>query len=441
MAIQIDLDKYQQALRIADPFVCNGSVVQVSGLVIEVEGITCQVGDLCYIQSRISKNPISAEVIGFRGNRMILMPLADLYGIQPGSRVINRDRPFTIKVGEELRGRILDGMGNPMDNRGPVMCNTLWPLTNNPPHPLSRTPITEPISTGIRAIDGVLTCGKGQRIGIFSGSGVGKSTLIGMIARNCSSDINVVALIGERGREVRDFIERDLGEEGLKHSVLVVSTSDQPALMRLKGAQVATSIAEYFRDLGMHVVFLMDSVTRFAMGQREIGLSAGELPVSKGYPPSVFALLPKLMERTGTSHKGTITAFYTVLMEADDLNEPLIDTVRSIVDGHIVLSRALAYENHYPAIDTLNSISRSMPSVTDKEHQAAAGKLREILAAYENAKDLVNIGAYVSGSNPQIDYALKMLPQVKSFLRQAADERSSYEETFRTLRSLFGDAR
>lgn len=436
MQTEVDLSKYHKALEYTDPFMYEGSVVQVLGLVLEVEGVTSQIGDLCYIQGQ-NAIPISAEVVGFRGDRVMLMPLADLYGIRPGSKVVSRDRPFTIRVGEDLKGRILDGMGHPMDGKGPIESRTLWSLTHTPPHPLGRRPIDEPLCTGIRAIDGLLTCGRGQRIGIFAGSGVGKSTLMGMIARNSAADVNVVALIGERGREVREFIERDLGEEGLKRSVLVVSTSDQPALMRIKGAWVATAIAEYFRDQGADVALLMDSVTRFAMGQREIGLAVGEPPVSKGYPPSLFSLLPKLLERTGTSNKGNITSFYTVLVESDDLNEPLVDTVRSIVDGHIVLSRDLAMENHYPAIDILGSVSRLMPSITDKEHQKAAGRLREVLATYERSKDLINIGAYVTGSNAQIDFAQKMLPSIKSFLKQPAQEVSPYPETLAALKKLF----
>ncbi|MFH1485720.1 MAG: FliI/YscN family ATPase [Chloroflexota bacterium] len=431
--------KYHQALQYTDPFMYQGKVVQILGLVVEVEGVPSQIGDLCYIESQIRGNPLSAEVVGFKGERVMLMPLADLYGIRPGSKVVSRDRPFTVRVGEELKGRILDGMGQPMDGKGPIESRTLWPLTNLPPHPLGRRPIADALCTGIRAIDGVLTCGKGQRIGIFSGSGVGKSTLLGMIARNSSSDVNVVALIGERGREVREFVERDLGDDGLMRSVLVVSTSDQPALVRIKAAWVATAIAEYFRDQGADVSLLMDSVTRFAMGQREIGLAVGEPPVSKGYPPSLFATLPKLMERTGTSHKGNITSFYTVLVESDDLTEPLIDTVRSIVDGHIVLSRDLALENHYPAIDILNSLSRLMPSITSDEHQQTAGRLREVLATYEKAKDLINIGAYVRGSNPDIDYAMKVLPSIKSFLKQPSQETSPYQETLGKLKGIFSN--
>ncbi|MCL4533638.1 MAG: FliI/YscN family ATPase [Bacteroidetes bacterium] len=320
-----------------------------------------------------------------------------------------------------------------------MTCTRQYSIRNDPPSPLTRMRIATPLQTGVRAIDGLLTCGKGQRMGIFSGSGVGKSTMMGMIARNARSDANVIALIGERGREVQEFIERDLGAEGLQRSVIVVSTSDQPALLRIKAAWVATTIAEYFRDQGLDVTFMMDSVTRFAMAQREIGLTVGEPPAVKGYPPSVFALLPKLMERTGTSERGTITGFYTVLVEGDDVTEPITDTVRSILDGHIHLSRELAAENHYPAIDVLTSVSRVMSGITDREHQQLAGRLRDVLATYRSARDLIDIGAYVPGSNPQIDRAVELMPEVTRFLRQPADENAVYEDTLAHLKAVFAD--
>jgi len=413
--------------------------VQVIGLTIEAEGLNAQVGELCHIRTGSDAPPIASEVVGFRRNRTLLMPLGEMEGIQPGSLVVASGSLFTVPVGMGLLGRVIDGLGQPLDGLGPIRSLQNVPLTHSSPHPLRRRPISEPLVTGVRAIDGLLTCGKGQRIGIFAGSGVGKSTLLGMIARNALSDVNVIALIGERGREVRDFIEQILGPEGLRRSVVVVSTSDRPPLIRLKGAWIATTVAEYFRDQGMDVVFMMDSVTRLAMAQREVGLAIGEPPAMKAYPPSVFAMLPKLMERTGTSERGTITSFYSVLVESDDLTEPITDTVRSILDGHIVLSRDLAAENHFPAIDVLQSISRLMPAITTEEHQALAGKLREALATYDKARDLINIGAYVSGSNPAIDHALAVMPSIQAFLRQGARESETYEETLRRLSAIFAD--
>ncbi|NOZ28577.1 MAG: flagellar protein export ATPase FliI [Chloroflexi bacterium] len=437
MEVSINLRKYHEILSGLTLLRCRGQVVQVIGLAIEAEGLASQVGELCYVYPAGRDRPIAAEVVGFKSDRTLLMPLGEMEGIQPGSPVIATGGPFTIPVGPELLGRVVDGLGRPLDGKGPLVGAQKSPLDSTAPHPLRRRVISEPLSTGIRAIDGLLTCGKGQRIGIFAGSGVGKSTLMGMIARHAASDVNVIALIGERGREVREFIEMNLGPEGLARSVVVVSTSDHPPLIRIKGAWTATAIAEYFRDQGMDVVFMMDSVTRFAMAQREVGLAIGEPPAMKAYPPSVFALLPKLMERTGASETGTITGFYTVLVESDDLTEPITDTVRSILDGHIVLSRALAAENHYPAIDILQSVSRLMPNITTREHQRAAGRLREALATYERARDLINIGAYVSGSNPQIDYALEKLPDIQGFLRQEDDEVTPLEESIARLLEMF----
>ena len=437
---EVDLSRFHQLLTELDPMRCSGRVVQVIGLTVEAVGLSCQMAEICHIYPKSGSHaePIIAEVVGFRDDRVLLMPLGEMAGIAPGNEVIATGAGFTIVVGPALIGRIVDGLGRPMDGKGPIT-GRRFSVGNAPPAALLRQRITEPLATGVRAIDGLLTCGKGQRLGIFAGSGVGKSTLLGMVSRGVSADVNVIALIGERGREVREFIERDLGPEGLQRSVVVVSTSDQPALVRVKGAWVATSIAEYFRDQGHHVSFLMDSVTRFAMAQREIGLTVGEPPASKGYTPSVFALLPKLMERTGAAEKGTVTGFYTVLVEGDDLQEPITDTVRSILDGHIVLTRELAAENHYPAIDVLGSISRLMNEIAEDEHKQAAGVLREVLATYANARDLINIGAYVAGSNPAIDYALAVMPRIREFLRQPATEIVGYDETVEGLRAIFGD--
>ncbi|MGQ9674958.1 MAG: FliI/YscN family ATPase [Chloroflexota bacterium] len=433
----IDLTKYRKALPDIDTIKCRGSVVRAIGLTIEAQGLSSRLGELCHIWPRDNRGPLPCEVVGFRNGHTLLMPLGSMDGIQPGSVVAASGSPFSIKVGDGVLGRVIDGLGMPMDRNGPLENVKRRPISSSAPDPLTRLRIETPLVTGIRAVDAVLTCGKGQRMGIFAGSGVGKSTMIGMIARNALADVNVIALIGERGREVQDFIDNCLGEEGLKRSVVVVSTSDQPALVRLKGAWVATTIAEYFRDRGLDVVFLMDSVTRFAMAQREVGLAVGEPPALKGYTPSVFALLPRLMERTGTSDKGAITGFYTVLVESDDLTEPITDTVRSILDGHIVLSRELASQGHFPAVDVLNSVSRVMPQVTTPEHRALAARLREALATYYNARDIINIGAYVSGSNPQIDAALEVMPRITEFLRQAIDERSDMETTLRRLESVF----
>ena len=433
----IDLSRYHALLNQLTPVQVQGKVAQVIGLSIEAEGLRVQVGEICHIYPERNGKRISTEVVGFKNDRLILMPFAETQGIKPGSAVFPSSRQFSVPVGPQLLGRVIDGLGSPIDGKGPLACTRQYTIKNNAPSPLTRRPISNPLQTGIRAIDGVLTCGKGQRMGIFSGSGVGKSTMLGMIARNARSDVNVIALIGERGREVQEFIERDLGEDGLRRSVIVVSTSDQPALLRIKGAWLATTIAEYFRDEAMDVTFMMDSVTRFAMAQREIGLTVGEPPAVKGYPPSVFAQLPKLMERTGTSEKGTITGFYTVLVEGDDITEPITDTVRSILDGHIHLTRELAAENHYPAIDVLTSVSRVMPNIVSKEHQLFASKLRDVVATYRNARDLINIGAYVAGSNPQIDRAIRLMPDVTSFLRQSADESAAFEDTLTRLQEVF----
>ena len=364
------------------------------------------------------------------------MPLGEMKGIGPGSEIYSTGRQLGIGVGPELLGRVIDGLGRPIDGKGPIYTDCEYPVNNEPVNPLERSMISEPFATGVSAIDGLLTCGIGQRMGIFSGSGVGKSTLIGMIARYARSDVNVIALIGERGREVKEFIEKDLGEEGLKRSVVVVATSDQPALVRIKGAMVATAIAEYFRDRTDNVMFLMDSITRFAMAQREVGLAIGEPPATKGYTPSVFSILPKLLERTGNSSRGSITGFYAILVESDEMNEPISDAVRAILDGHIVLSRELASQYHYPAIDVLESISRVMIDIVPDEHRRTAGNMREILATYKSVEDLVKIGAYVKGSDQRVDYALKMLPQVNEFLKQDIKSKREYTQTINTLMEM-----
>jgi len=432
-----DLGKYRQLVSERSALRYEGTVAQVIGLSIEVEGLRLAVGDLCTIHPESNGAWITAEVVGFHGDRLIVMPFSDTHGVRPGSMVHARNRGFYVPVGQEMLGRVINGLAQPIDGLGPLLANERYPVNNLPPEPLGRRPITEPLATGIRAIDGLMTCGKGQRIGVFAGSGVGKSTALGMLARNARSDVNVIALVGERGREVQEFIERDLGPEGLARSVVVVSTSDQPALQRIKAAWVATAIAEYFRDEGMDVTLMMDSVTRWAMAQREVGLTIGEPPVVKGYPPSVFALLPKLMEKAGTSKHGTITCFYTVLVEGDDVTEPIADAVRSILDGHLWLSRKLAHENHYPAIDVLGSISRLAPTVSTAEHLSAAGSLREALATYRASEDLISIGAYVPGSNPPLDDAIALMPEITSFLRQTPRDVTPFNETVDRLLRLF----
>lgn len=430
----VNLAAYRQKVREASLLRQIGVVTKVVGLTLEVKGFKPFVGEVCMIDVP-GGQPILAEVVGFREDVVLLMPYGELSGICPGCRVEPRRRAFTVRVGEHLLGRVLNGLGEPLDGQ-PLPRGIPMPVNNRPPSPLSRRRIDRVFATGVRAIDGFITCGRGQRLGIFAGSGVGKSVLLGMIARFGSADVNVIALVGERGREVLEFIEKDLGAEGLKKSVVVVATSDEPALLRLRAAFVATTIAEYFRDTGRDVLLLMDSVTRFALAQREVGLAVGEPPTTRGYPPSVFALLPRLLERAGNSERGSITGFYTVLVEGDDLNEPVADAVRSIVDGHIVLKRELAVANHYPAIDILASVSRLMPSVVTPEHRQAAGRLRELVATYRQAEDLINIGAYVAGSNPTIDRAIEVHEPINSFLRQGPDEYTPYEETVERLLAI-----
>ena len=433
----IDIKRYHKIVADLDPIRANGKITKVIGLVAEANGPISRVGSICDIHSRGDMPKIKAEVVGFKDNRVLLMPLGEIRGIEPGNRVVAKQQKVLTHVGKGLLGRVIDGLGNPIDGKGPITYDSEYPLYKNPVNPLLRKRITRPLDMGIRSISGLLTIGCGQRVGIFSGSGVGKSIMLGMIARKTTADVNVIALIGERGREVNDFIERDLGAEGLKSSVVVVATSDSLPLIRMRGAFIATAIAEYFRDQGKHVILMMDSVTRFAMAQREIGLAAGEPPTTKGYTPSVFALLPKLLERAGTSSgDGSITGLYTVLVEGDDMNEPIADAVRSVLDGHIVLSRGLAMKGHYPAIDILNSISRLRDDIITSKHRKTANRLREVLATYKKAEDLINIGAYVAGSNPDIDYAIEMIGKVNDYLRQEVEEVVSFDESVQQLEGL-----
>ncbi|MDX8288364.1 flagellar protein export ATPase FliI [Metabacillus indicus] len=420
-----------------DSFKRYGKVSKVIGLMIESKGPESSIGDLCYIHAGSSKElKIAAEVVGFRDEYVLLMPFEHVNHISPGSLVEATNEPLKIKAGMGLIGQTIDAFGLPF-NQSPLP-KGLTPISaeQNPPNPMSRPPINETMEVGVRVIDSLLTVGKGQRVGIFAGSGVGKSTLLGMIARNTKADLNVIALIGERGREVREFIEKDLGEEGLKRSIIVAATSDQPALMRLKASYTATAIAEYFRDKGLNVMLMMDSVTRVAMAQREIGLAAGEPPTTKGYTPSVFAVLPKLLERTGTNEHGSITAFYTVLVDGDDLNEPISDTVRGILDGHIVLDRNLANKGQFPAVNVLKSISRVMSQIVPAEQKKSASKLRDLLAVYLNSEDLINIGAYKRGTSREIDEAIRYYPKILSFLKQDVHEKISFEQSAEYLQSL-----
>ena len=432
--LRINVQKFLDAVSTCESIKMSGKIVQVIGLVIESAGPNVSMGELCYVKSRFPHvEPIPAEVVGFRDGHVLLMPIGEMQGIGPGCEVVSAQKTLQVQVGPELLGRVLDGLGEPIDGKGPLLCKRDYPLQADPPSPLERPRIQDSLYVGVRAIDGLITLGDGQRIGIMAGSGVGKSTLLSMIARNTEADISVIALVGERGREVKEFIERDLGEEGLKRSVVVVATSDKPALVRIKGA---TAIAEYFRDQGKRVVLMMDSVTRFAMAQREVGLTIGEPPATRGYTPSVFALLPRLLERAGTSRKGSITGIYTVLVDGDDMNEPIADAVRSILDGHIVLSRAIAAQNHFPAIDVLASVSRVMNEVVDDAHLKAAQNLRALMAVYKEAEDLIHIGAYVKGSSQKIDTAVAKIDAINDFLCQGIFEQSSYEETEKALEAI-----
>jgi flagellum-specific ATP synthase len=438
METPLRLDKYRQCLDSTCTIQANGKVTNIVGLVIEAQGPVSKLGTVCDIYTKGDLRKITAEVLGFRDDKVMLMPLEEMRGIGPGCPIVARQQKAVIPVGSGLLGRVVDGLGNPIDNKGPITAECEYPIYGTPVNPLSRQRITKPLDLGIRAINGLLTLGCGQRIGIFAGSGVGKSVLLGMIARKTAADVNVIALIGERGREVNEFIEKELGAEGLKRSVIVVATSDHLPLIRMRGAFIATAIAEFFRDQGHHVNLMMDSVTRFAMAQREIGLALGEPPTTKGYTPSVFTLLPKLCERAGTSaNRGTITALYTVLVEGDDTNEPIADALRSILDGHINLSRDLANHAHYPAIDVLGSVSRVMEDIVEPKQKSCARKLKEVMATYRRAEDLINIGAYVAGSNPKIDYAIAMMDKINRYLKQDIDETSSFEDCISQLADLF----
>lgn len=415
-----------------------GKVVKVVGLTVESIGPDAKLNDMCYIIPKNGGNALKAEVVGFRDDRVLLMPYDNVEGVGLGSRVENSGAPLKVYASEDLLGKTLDGLGVPIDGSELDQTGEGYSVEAMPPDPLKRKIIDEVLPLGVKAVDGLNTIGKGQRIGVFAGSGVGKSTLLGMFARNTKADINVIALIGERGREVREFIERDLGPEGMARSVVVVATSDKPALIRKKAAQTATAIAEYFRDQGKDVLIMMDSLTRFSMAQREIGLASGEPPVSRGYPPSVYAEMPKLLERAGNSDTGSITGLYTVLVDGDDFNEPITDTARGILDGHIVLSRKLGHKNHYPAIDVLASISRCMSSIVTPEHKKASGKLRNVLATYSEAEDLINIGAYKRGSNKEIDYSIEKINEVNQYLCQGVYEKFDFEEEKQLMADIFG---
>lgn len=418
--------------------VIQGKVTKIVGLTIEANGPLLGIGTRCEIENG-SSSKIMAEIVGFKDDRIVLMPYGESEGIAPGSIVKNVTFGNVVKVSQNLLGRVLDGLGNPIDGKGPITDFELVPVYNEPPKPMERTIIKDVISTGVKSIDSLITIGNGQRVGIFAGSGVGKSVLLGMIARNTLAEVNVIALIGERGREVREFIERDLGEDGLKRSVVVVATSDQSPLVRKLGAFAAASIGEYFRKQGKNVMFMMDSVTRFAMAQREIGLTVGEPPTTKGYTPSVFALLPKLLERAGTKfNEGSVTGLYTVLVEGDDMNDPIADAVRSIIDGHIVLDRRLASKNHFPAVDILNSASRLMKEVVSEEHFNVAGKIRDLVASYNEAEDLINIGAYVKGSNKRIDESIQKIDKINEFLKQKMNQNVSFGDAYKGVKDIAG---
>ncbi|MEW6701358.1 MAG: flagellar protein export ATPase FliI [Bacteroidota bacterium] len=430
------LEKYKREINKAEPIRVNGRVIDVIGLVIVSVGPNAVMGEICSIVDRNGNEVCKAEVVGFKNGKVLSIAIGEVHNISPACEIKASGKSFSVGVGKELLGRVIDGQGNPIDGKGEINYSSFRESYRQPPNPLERKRITTPIQTGIRALDGLLTIGKGQRAGIFAGSGVGKSVTLGMIARNTSADVNVIALIGERGREVREFIERDLGDEGLQRSVVIVATSDKSPLIRMKGAYIGTTIAEYFRDLGMDVLFMMDSVTRFAMAQREVGLTIGEPPTTKGYTPSVFSLLPKLLERAGNTDKGSITGLYTVLVDGDDMTEPIADAVRSILDGHIVLSRRLANRGQYPAIDTLQSVSRVMPDIIDHDHYQRALRFNEILATYKEAEDMINIGAYVKGSNPHIDHALNKITQLRGFLKQEIFEKALYNDSVERLSSI-----
>lgn len=431
----MDTEKLCKIIRNAETYRHFGRIDKVIGMMIESIGPECKVGDLCNIYSEGFENQIHAEVVGFRGNKTLLMPYEEPEGIGVGALVENTGTVLRINLSESLIGRVINAVGKPIDGKGPLGPGQPCEVQSSSANPFDRPRINELLEFGIKPIDGLLTIGKGQRMGIFSGSGVGKSTLMGMIARNVKADINIIALVGERGREVREFMEKDLGEEGLERSILVVATSDEPPMQRMKCALVATTIAEYFKDKGNDVLLMMDSLTRFAMAQREIGLAAGEPPVARGYTPSIYAALPKLLERTGNFEEGSITGIYTVLVEGDDVNEPISDTVRGIIDGHIVLSRKIAMRNHYPAIDVLASISRLMNDIADQDQLDTAGKMRNLMSIYEANSDLINIGAYKSGSNPMLDEAIARIEGINQFLRQRVDEKIAFEDCIEWMKA------
>jgi flagellum-specific ATP synthase len=439
--VSIDLKSYRARVRGADPYRVGGRVAEVIGLVVEANGPEVEVGEVCAIGDPRKGQPVYAQCVGFRTGRTLLMPLAGMEGIRPGADVAATGRSLMAPVGEGLLGRVIDGLGRPIDDLGPLPASTRFePIEGRPPSPLDRPAIDRRLALGVRALDAVIPCGRGQRLGIFAGSGVGKSTLLGMIARNTAASVNVIGLIGERGREVREFIERDLGPEGLARSVIVCATSDEPPLVRTTAAFTAMRIAESFRDAGTDVLLMMDSLTRVAMAQREIGLAIGEPPATRGYTPSVFALLPRLLERAGTSREGSITALTTVLVEGDDMNEPIADAVRGIVDGHIVLTRDLAHRNHYPAIDVLQSISRLTGAIQSPQARAAAGRLREVLATYKAREDLIAIGAYQAGSDPRTDYAISRVHDLDAFLKQRPDRPEQAEIAESRLAAMLSDS-
>ena len=430
----MDFEAIREAVKTANVYRRQGKIEKIVGMTIEASGSECNIGDVCRIYRKGSDEFIYGEVVGFNQGKVMLMPYTDIEGIGPGSIVDNTGRQLEVNVGEKLVGRIINAIGEPIDGKGPIETTGRYSIVGESVNPLTRPRIENIIPLGVKAIDGLLTIGRGQRMGIFAGSGVGKSTLLGMIAREVQADINVIALVGERGREVLEFIERDLGPKGMARSVLVVATSDQPSMMRNKCPMTATAIAEYFKDQGKNVLLMMDSLTRYAMAQREIGLATGEAPIARGYTPSIYTTMPKLLERAGNFERGSITGIYTVLVEGDDTNEPISDTVRGIIDGHIILSRKVAAKNHYPAIETLESVSRLMSEIADKEHKDAAAKLRNLLSVYNANYDLVSIGAYKKGTNPALDEALKKIDKINAFLQQATDEAFTFEETVKMLK-------
>lgn len=437
MSLRLDNSGLRKTMRLNNFHTVLGKIEQIVGMTVEASGMSCNIGDVCEI-SVVGKErkKILSEVVGFKNNKVLLMPYGDIAGIGYGSFVSNTGHKLKIKMSDALIGRTIDALGNPIDGKGDIESDIYYSINGTPANPMTRPPITEPLEFGVKAIDGMITIGKGQRMGIFAGSGVGKSTLMGMIARNIKADVNVIALVGERGRELMEFINKDLGPEGIKRSVLVVATSDQPAMLRSKCAQTATAIAEYFKDQGKDVLLMMDSLTRFCMAEREIGLSVGEPPIARGYTPSIYASLPKLLERCGNFEKGSITGIFTVLVEGDDSNEPISDTVRGIIDGHIMLSRKIAMKNHYPAIDVLASISRLMSGIATPEQKKVAGQIRKIMSLYNDNQDLISIGAYKAGTNPDLDNAIKRMDAVNKFLQQAVDVRSTMEETIESMMNI-----